>query len=87
MLLRILSFILLSLPAYSQSFQLSVGSNLTNYLFANSAATNPPNMRAASGMHLSLYREAVGDGRLGHGRIIQPAGRGMPFKTVGFGVE
>ena len=32
-------------------------------------------------------REAVGDGGLGHGRIIQPAGRGLPFKTVGFGVE
>jgi hypothetical protein len=57
--LRILFLFLLSLPAYSQSYQLSVGSNLTNYLFANSAATNPPNMRAASGMHLSLHREAV----------------------------
>ena len=32
-------------------------------------------------------REAVGDGGLGHGRIIQLAGRGMPFKTAGFGVE
>ena len=59
MLLRILFFILLSLPAYSQSYQLSVGSNLTNYLFANSAATNPANMRAATGMHLSLHREAA----------------------------
>ena len=32
-------------------------------------------------------RETVGDGRLGHGRIIQLTGRGMPFKTAGFGVE
>jgi hypothetical protein len=32
-------------------------------------------------------REAVGDGGLGHGRIIQPAGRGLPFKTASFGVE
>ena len=32
-------------------------------------------------------RETVGDGGQSHGRIIQPAGRGMPFKTVGFGVE
>ena len=59
MLLRILFFILLSLPAYSQSYQLSVGSNLTNYLFVNSASTNPANMRAATGMHLSLHREAA----------------------------
>ena len=57
MLLRILFFILLSLPAYSQSYQLAVGSNLTKYMFVNSSSTNPANMRAASGMHLSLNRE------------------------------
>ena len=57
MLIRILFLFLLSLPAYSQSYQLSVGSNLTNYLFVNSASTNPANMRAATGMHLSLNRE------------------------------
>ena len=56
---KFLFFFLLSLPAYSQSYQLSVGSNLTNYLFVNSASTNPANMRAASGMHLSLHREAA----------------------------
>ena len=56
--IRILFLFLLSLPAYSQSYQLAVGSNLTNYLFVNSASTNPANMRAASGMHLSLHREA-----------------------------
>ena len=59
MLLRILFLFLISLPAYSQSYQLAVGSNLTNYLFVNSASTNPANMRAASGMHLSLHREAA----------------------------
>jgi hypothetical protein len=59
MLLRILFFILLSLPAYSQSYQVSVGSNLTKYLFVNSNSTNPANLRAASGMHLSLHREAA----------------------------
>ena len=59
MLLRILFFILLSLPAYSQSYQLAVGSNLTSYLFVNSASTNPANLRFASGMHLSLHREAA----------------------------
>ena len=59
MLIRILFLFLLSLPAYSQSYQLAVGSNLTNYLFVNSASTNPANMRAASGMHLSLNREAA----------------------------
>ena len=56
---KFLFFFLLSLPAYSQSYQLAVGSNLTNYLFVNSASTNPANMRAASGMYLSLYREAA----------------------------
>lgn len=59
MLIRILFFILLSLPTYSQSYQLAVGSNLTSYLFVNSASTNPANLRAASGMHLSLHREAA----------------------------
>ena len=57
--IRILFLFLLSLPAYSQSYQLAVGSNLTSYLFVNSASTNPANMRAASGMHLSLHREAA----------------------------
>ena len=59
MLIRILFLFLLSLPAYSQSYQLAVGSNLTSYLFVNSASTNPANMRAATGMHLSLHREAA----------------------------
>jgi len=54
---KFLFFFLLSLPAYSQSYQVSVGSNLTSYLFVNSASTNPANMRAASGMHLSINRE------------------------------
>jgi hypothetical protein len=54
---KFLFFFLLSLPAYSQSYQVSVGSNLTSYLFVNSASTNPANMRAASGMHLSIHRE------------------------------
>ena len=56
---KFLFFFLLSLPAYSQSYQLAVGSNLTSYLFVNSASTNPANLRAASGMHLSLHREAA----------------------------
>jgi hypothetical protein len=59
MLLRILFLFLLSLPAYSQSYQLAVGSNLTSYLFVNSNSINPANLRAASGMHLSLNREAA----------------------------
>jgi hypothetical protein len=54
---KFLFFFLLSLPAYSQSYQVSVGSNLTSYLFVNSASTNPANMRPASGMHLSIHRE------------------------------
>ena len=54
---KFLFFFLLSLPAYSQSYQVSVGSNLTSYLFVNSASVNPANLRAASGMHLSINRE------------------------------
>jgi hypothetical protein len=54
---KFLFFFLLSLPAYSQSYQFSVGSNLTSYLFVNSASVNPANMRSASGMHLSINRE------------------------------
>jgi hypothetical protein len=54
---KFLFFFLLSLPAYSQSYQVSVGSNLTSYLFVNSASVNPANMRSASGMHLSINRE------------------------------
>jgi hypothetical protein len=54
---KFLFFFLLSLPAYSQNYQVSVGSNLTSYLFVNSASTNPANMRASSGMHLSINRE------------------------------
>ena len=54
---KFLFFFLLSLPAYSQSYQVSVGSNLTSYLFVNSASVSPANMRAASGMHLSIHRE------------------------------
>lgn len=54
---KFLFFFLLSLPAYSQSYQLAVGSNLTSYLFVNSSSINPANLRAASGMHLSLNRE------------------------------
>ncbi len=54
---KFLFFFLLSLPAYSQSYQLSVGSNLTSFLFVNSASVNPANMRSASGMHLSIHRE------------------------------
>ena len=54
---KFLFFFLLSLPAYSQSYQVSVGSNLTSYLFVNSASVNPAIMRPASGMHLSIHRE------------------------------
>ena len=54
---KFLFFFLLSLPAYSQRYQVSVGSNLTSYLFVNSASVNPANMRPASGMHLSIHRE------------------------------
>ena len=54
-------FILLFFPTalFAQTYQLSVGSNITNYVFTNSSGTNPSFFRPASGMHLSLTREAT----------------------------
>ena len=54
-------FILLLFPAalFAQTYKLSVGSNITSYVFTNSSGTNPSFLRPASGMHLSLTREAI----------------------------
>jgi hypothetical protein len=54
---RILLFLFLSFPALSQSYKVSVGSNITNYEFANSAGTNPISLRSESGLALGLARE------------------------------
>lgn len=56
---RILLLLILGFPAFSQSYKLAVGSNITSYVFTNSAGANPTFLRPSSGMHLSLAREAA----------------------------
>ncbi|MHA8094585.1 hypothetical protein ACMH5Q_06780 [Aquirufa lenticrescens] len=55
---RILLLLILSFPAFSQSYKFSVGSNITSFVFTNSAGSNPSFLRPSSGLHLSLSREA-----------------------------
>ena len=55
---RILLLLILSFPAISQSYKFEVGSNITSYVFTNSAGANPSFLRPSSGLHLSLSREA-----------------------------
>ena len=49
---------MLSFPAFSQSYKFAVGSNITSYVFTNSAGANPSFLRPSSGLHVSLSREA-----------------------------
>jgi len=55
---RILLLLLVSISSLAQSYKFSVGSNITSYVFTNSAGVNPSFLRPASGMHLSLSRES-----------------------------
>ena len=55
---RILLLLILSFPAFSQSYKFAVGSNITSYVFTNSAGANPSFLRPSSGLHLSLSRES-----------------------------
>lgn len=55
---RILLLLLVSISSFSQSYKFSVGSNITSYVFTNSAGANPSYLRPSSGMHLSLSRES-----------------------------
>ena len=55
---RILLLLILSFPAFSQSYKFSVGSNITSFVFTNSAGANPSFLRPSSGLHLGLSREA-----------------------------
>jgi hypothetical protein len=55
---RILLLLLVSISSFAQSYKFSVGSNITSYVFTNSAGANPSFLRPASGMHLSLSRES-----------------------------
>ena len=54
---RILLLLILGFPAFSQSYKFAVGSNITSYVFTNSAGANPSFLRPSSGLHLSLSRE------------------------------
>jgi hypothetical protein len=55
---RILLLLLISISSFAQSYKFSVGSNITSFVFTNSAGTNPSFLRQASGLHLSLSRES-----------------------------
>ena len=55
---RILLLLILSFPAFSQSYKFSVGSNITSFVFTNSVGANPSFLRPSSGLHLSLSRES-----------------------------
>ena len=55
---RILLLLILSFPAFSQSYKFAVGSNITSFVFTNSAGANPSFLRPSSGLHLSLSRES-----------------------------
>ncbi len=55
---RILLLVILSFPAVSQTYKFSIGSNITSFVFTNSAGANPSFLRPASGLHASLTRES-----------------------------
>jgi hypothetical protein len=55
---RILLLLLVGFSSFAQSYKFSVGSNITSYVFTNSAGSNPSFLRPASGLHLSLSRES-----------------------------
>jgi hypothetical protein len=55
---RILLLLLIGFSSLAQSYKLEVGSNITTYVFTNSAGSNPSFLRPSSGLHLSLSRES-----------------------------
>jgi hypothetical protein len=55
---RILLLLLISISSFAQSYKFSVGSNITSFVFTNSAGSNPSFLHPASGLHLSLSRES-----------------------------
>ncbi|MFM2401731.1 MAG: hypothetical protein RI950_1248, partial [Bacteroidota bacterium] len=56
---RIILLLLVSMSSFAQSYKFSVGSNITSFVFTNSSGSNPSFLRPASGLHLSLSREAT----------------------------
>ena len=55
---RILLLLLISFSSLAQSYKLEIGSNITSFVFTNSAGANPSFLRPSSGLHLSLSRES-----------------------------
>lgn len=55
---RILLLVLLSFSGLSQTYKFSIGSNITSYIFTNSAGGNPSFLRPSSGLHAGLSRES-----------------------------
>ncbi|MEY2760288.1 MAG: hypothetical protein RLZZ96_188 [Bacteroidota bacterium] len=55
---RILLLLLIGFSSLAQSYKLEVGSNITSFVFTNSAGSNPSFLRPASGLHMSLSRES-----------------------------
>jgi len=58
MRLGILFLFFLSTSSFAQSYKFAVGSNITTYVFTNSAGSNPTFLRPASGLHVALSRES-----------------------------
>ncbi len=54
---KIILLLILSIPGFAQSYKIAVGSNITTYVFTNSAGITPSFLRPASGLHFSLSRE------------------------------
>ena len=56
---RIILLLLVSMSSFAQSYKISVGSNITSFVFTNSSGLNPSFLRPASGLHMSLSRESA----------------------------
>lgn len=54
---RSLLLLLLSFPAFCQSYKVAVGSNITTYVFSNSSGVNPISLRSESGLSLQASKE------------------------------
>jgi hypothetical protein len=55
---RILLLLLVSVSTFAQSYKFAVGSNITSFVYTNSAGANPSFLRPSSGLHVSLTRES-----------------------------
>ena len=55
---KIILLLLVSISTFAQSYKFAVGSNITSYVFTNSAGANPPFLRPSAGLHVELSRES-----------------------------